>query len=199
MFKTLIKDYLEKLNNSFSDEIMEKIIILAEDLEEIWRTKKTLFICGNGGSGGNAIHIANDFHYGIGCSKKGPDVPGIIVDALTSNQAVITCLANDLGYEYIFSNQLKVKAKKGDLLLVLSGSGNSKNIINAILKAREMDVKSYGIFGFDGGKAKNLVDQNIHFKIDDMQISEDLQLIVCHLCMQWLNTKKGFLLKEVKS
>ena len=89
---------------------------------------KNIFICGNGGSGGNAIHIAIDFIYGAGITNNS----GLKIEALTSNQSVITCLANDLGYENIFSEQLKVKATENDILIILSGSGNSKNVLKAI-------------------------------------------------------------------
>ena len=99
--------------------------------------KNCLFICGNGSSA-NAEHIANDFHYGIAEMSNNK---GLKVDALTSNSAIVTCLANDIGCENIFSYQLSVKAKE-DLLLVLSGSGNSKNIIKALDKANEMGMFS---------------------------------------------------------
>jgi len=109
--------------------------------------------------------------------------------ALPSNSAVVTCLANDLGYEQIFAEQLAVQAQPGDLLLALSGSGNSPNIINAISQAKMMGVKSYVVLGYSGGKCKDLADVSIHFPVDDMQISEDLQLIVGHMLMQWLYSK----------
>ena len=82
---------------------------------------------------------------------------------------------------------IKIKGKKNDALLVLSGSGNSKNIINAITEAKKMNIKTMGILGFDGGKCLDLLDLPIHFKVNDMQVSEDLQIIVCHMCMQWLS------------
>ena len=85
--------------------------VLANELRTVWDKNNTLFICGNGGSGANAMHIANDLHYGIGDMLNHKKI-GIKVDALTSNTAVITCLANDLGYENIFSKQIEDKASK---------------------------------------------------------------------------------------
>ena len=85
----------------------------------------------NGGSAGNAMHIANDFHYGVGCNIK-VGKPGIRFVALPSNPSILTCLANDIGYENIYEHQLKVLAESCDILIVLSGSGNSKNVINAL-------------------------------------------------------------------
>ena len=88
---------------------------LARHLIKVWKDEKNLFICGNGGSAANAIHMANDFHYGVGACGKPPFTKGLKVEALPSKSGVITCLANDLGYEHIYSEQLKVKANKNDL------------------------------------------------------------------------------------
>jgi D-sedoheptulose 7-phosphate isomerase len=103
---------------------------------------------------------------------------------------VLTCLANDLGYESIFSEQLAVQAQAGDLLIALSGSGNSPNIVRVIEQAKVMGVKSYAILGFTGGKCKELADMPIHFPVNDMQIAEDMQLIVGHMMMQWLYSNR---------
>ena len=153
------------------------------------RNLSQVFICGNGGSAGNAIHIANDYLYGIAKRPGG----GLRVNALSANPAVLTCLANDIGYEHIYSEQLSVMANADDLLIVLSGSGNSPNIVAALEQAKAMNIKSYALLGFSGGRSKELADVAIHFPIDDMQISEDLQLIVGHMLMQWLykNRPKG--------
>ena len=135
--KTDCNSYLAKISNSFSEEIYYAIESLALQLRETWLNGNQVFICGNGGSAANAIHIANDFIYGVGACGMGDKIPGIKVEALSSNSGVLTCIGNDTGYENIFSYQLDVKANPNDLLLVLSGSGNSPNIINALLKARE--------------------------------------------------------------
>ena len=87
----------------------------------------------------------------------------------------------------IFSVQLRIKANKNDLLVVLSGSGNSKNIIEVIKQAKKMEIKTFGIIGYDGGKAKKILDEHIHFELDDMQVVEDLQMFVCHVCCKWLS------------
>ena len=147
-----------------------------------WQRGRRVFLCGNGGSAGNAIHLANDFLYGTAKKTGG----GLKAIALSANAAVVTCLANDVGYDSIFSEQLAVHAEKGDLLIVLSGSGNSGNIVRVLEQAKVMGVQSYAILGFTGGKSKQLANVAIHFPVDDMQIAEDLQLIVGHMCMQWL-------------
>jgi D-sedoheptulose 7-phosphate isomerase len=111
---------------------------------------------------------------------------------------VITCLANDEGYDQVFSLQLAVLARKGDVLIALSGSGNSPNIVRALEKARAIGMTSYAVLGYSGGKAKSLADIPIHFQIDDMQISEDAQTIVGHMLMQWLYAQRGDIAALIK-
>jgi len=175
-------EYSKRLQTILVDSEWIAVKQLAEDIQICWQEDRRVFLCGNGGSAGNAIHLANDFLYGIAKQSGG----GLKVLSLSDNPAVITCLANDIGYDQIFSEQLAVQAKKGDLLIALSGSGNSPNIIRVIEQAKVMGVKSYAILGFTGGKCKKLVDVPIHFPINDMQIAEDLQIVVGHMLMQWL-------------
>jgi len=180
--KKFFESYSKKLQTVLEKSDWSEIEELASDMQKCWKDGRRVFLCGNGGSAGNAIHLANDFLYGIAKQTGG----GLRVLALSDNPSIITCLANDLSYDHIFSEQLAVQAEKGDLLIALSGSGNSPNIILAIEQAKKMQVKSFAILGFLGGKCKAFVDVPIHFPIDDMQISEDLQLIVGHMLMQWL-------------
>jgi len=180
--KNLILAYSKKLQDLLATAEWSEVDLLAQDILRCWKEKRQIFLCGNGGSAGNAIHLANDFLYGVSKKTGG----GVKAQALSANAAVLTCLANDLGYESIFSEQLAVQAQGGDLLIALSGSGNSPNIVHAIQRANIMGVKSYAIVGFNGGICKKLVNVLIHFKINDMQIAEDLQLIVGHMIMQYL-------------
>ena len=180
--------YLSELVGAIDDPVLEAIAEAADVLRTAWLTNKTVFICGNGGSASNALHIANDLHYGVGCANNGK---GIRVEALPANVAVITCLANDTGYENIYSNQIDLKGCAGDVLVALSGSGNSQNITKAIRHAKENGMKTIGILGFNGGECKELVDIAIHVKVDDMQIAEDSQLIVGHVWMKSLGLLAG--------
>ena len=189
-FEGFVSAYISNLTSCFTKEMINKIYFLAQSLAEVWDTESNVFICGNGGSGGNAIHIANDLIYGTGNCGKGPEISGIKVNALTSNPAILTCLGNDIGFENIFSYQLKVLASKNDILIALSGSGNSANIVSAIKTANEIGLKTFAILAFDGGKCKEIANHPLYFEINDMQIAEDIQLIVGHLCMQWLSNNK---------
>ena len=184
--ENLFADYSSRLQTVLATSDWSGVTELAVDMLACWQNGRRVFLCGNGGSAGNAIHLANDFLYGIAkCSGR-----GLKVLALSANPAVMTCLANDVGYEHVFSEQLAVQAEAGDLLIALSGSGNSPNVLRALEKAKAMGVKSYAVLGFTGGKSKQLADVAIHFPVDDMQISEDMQLIVGHMLMQWLYTNR---------
>jgi len=178
---SIIEQYTQDLKQGLDSLSHDTINQLVGALFDLWLTRKRLFICGNGGSAGNAIHIANDFTYGIN-----PHGLALDVEALPANSAVMTCLANDIGYQNVFSHQLKVKAQAGDILIVLSGSGNSDNIVNAIKQAKSMGVKTFAIVGYNGGQAKLLADSVIHVALDDMQIAEDIQVIVGHMVMKAL-------------
>ena len=190
--------YLERIQECFTEKNLEAAENLASDLHRAWIDGRNVYICGNGGSAANAIHIANDLHYGIGGCGAGKKLPGLRIEALPANTGVITCLANDTGYENIYSHQIEVKCRKGDILIALSGSGNSSNIIKALETAKEKGVKTYAILAFKGGKCIKIADSAIHFEVDDMQIAEDTQLIVGHLCMQWLNRNKPDILNTAK-
>jgi D-sedoheptulose 7-phosphate isomerase len=178
----LFPAYIDRLAATLKGTDWVAVESLAQAMRACWREGRRLYICGNGGSAANAMHLANDLHYGIGKGKR----PGLRVNALPSNVSVLTCLANDEGYETIFSSLLAVEANAGDLLLVFSGSGNSPNILKALEQAREIGMKSFAILGYSGGKAKGMADVAIHYAVDDMQISEDTQLIIGHMIMQWL-------------
>ncbi|MEI8033259.1 MAG: SIS domain-containing protein [Chlorobiaceae bacterium] len=180
--KDFFTEYSCRLQNVLANADWSGVKKLAEDMLLCWQAGQRVFICGNGGSAANAIHMANDFLYGISKSFGA----GMKVLALSANPAVMTCLANDLGYEHVFSEQLAVQAVKDDLLIALSGSGNSANILCALEKAKDLGVKSYAILGYSGGRCLELADESIHFAVDDMQIAEDLQLIAGHMVMQWL-------------
>lgn len=178
----LTGSYIDCLHKTLEQISEKKLQQLVDRLIELHKTKSTLYICGNGGSAGNAMHIANDLIYGVA-----PEGRGFDIEALTANSSVISCLGNDIGYENIFSHQIKVKGKKGDVLLVLSGSGNSDNIIRAIEEAQRQEMETVAILGFSGGKAKKMADLVFHFDVNDMQVSEDTQVILGHILMKALN------------
>jgi D-sedoheptulose 7-phosphate isomerase len=181
--RTHFLDYGRRLAQTLEQLDYAPLELLAAELKDCWKNGRQVFLAGNGGSAGNAVHLANDFIYAL---SKIPG-NGLRINALPANPAILTCLANDEGYDKIFSIQLAVQARKGDVLIVFSGSGNSPNILAALEEARRLGVKSYAVLGFSGGKAKALADVPIHVEVDDMQIAEDTQLIFGHMLVQWLH------------
>lgn len=181
-FESDIKEYLlkeiEVINNLNIDEINEAMNALIDN----YNNNGTIYICGNGGSAATASHFVCDFNKGV--SEKYNTKFNFI--CLNDNTPTIMAIANDISYDDIFSFQLRNKFKEGDLLIAISGSGNSKNIIKAVEYAKECGNKVIGITGFDGGMLKTLSDYKLHVNIDDMQIAEDVHMIFDHMIMRVL-------------
>ena len=135
---------------------------------------KRVYLCGNGGSAANANHIANDL---VSCGIKAIPLTEI---------STLTAIANDYGYQYVFSHQLKVFGEKGDLLIALSGSGNSPNILNALRTAKDMGLDTWAIVG--GGLAKKLSRHTL--TNPNMQESEQVQLEIGHRLLKELGGKR---------
>ncbi|BDA83931.1 phosphoheptose isomerase [Aureimonas sp. SA4125] len=180
-------DYARRTADILTGFDWTDVAALADDLFDCATTGRQVFLCGNGGSGGNANHLANDFLYAWSKTSG----MGIRVSSLAANPAVLTCLANDEGYENVFSLQLAVQARPGDLLIAFSGSGNSPNIVKAIQEARRIGMRSYAVLGFSGGKCKALADVPIHFETEDMQIAEDMQTVIGHMIVQYLASRRS--------
>lgn len=143
------------------------------DLAKAIRKAKRVYICGNGGSAANAIHIANDL---ISC--------GVRAHALTADVSTLTAIANDYSYSEVFSRQLKTFGERGDLLIALSGSGTSANILLAIEVAKEIGMKTCSVFGDYNGHSTRC-DLNIH-EGADMQAAERFQITLGHRVMKCL-------------
>jgi D-sedoheptulose 7-phosphate isomerase len=181
-FQQHVNEYGKKVVAMLQTDAFVGVERLAQAFARVWREGKTIYLCGNGGSAGNANHLANDFTYGVGANHG----IGIRIESLSANPSVITCLGNDIGYEKIYAEQIRVKGRVGDVLVVFSGSGNSPNVVAALEVGNEIGMETFAILGYGGGKCKELAQIPIHFAIDDMQVAEDMQLVVGHLIMQWL-------------
>jgi len=143
----------------------------------------SIFFIGNGGSAATASHFANDIAIGTRTYEK----PFRVI-SLCDNQAVITAIANDDGYEKIFSQQLEVLLKKHDVVVAISASGNSPNLIDAIETAKKMSAISVGISAFDGGKMKEMVDVSLHVPTEKSEYgpAEDAHMVLDHLISNYL-------------
>jgi D-sedoheptulose 7-phosphate isomerase len=184
--KAHFADYSRRLAAALDAFDWSPVERLAHELLDCWKSGRQVFFAGNGGSAGNANHLVNDLLYPVSKVKGS----GVRAHALSANPSVLTCLSNDEGYDNVFAYQLAVLARKGDVLVVFSGSGNSPNIVKLLDEAKRLGVTSYAVVGYSGGKAKSMADVPIHFAIDDMQISEDTQTILGHMIVQWLHAQR---------
>ena len=168
---------LKELIDQFDTETFEKIV---HAILWAYHEEKSIFTMGNGGSGSTASHFAADINKGccLDLDKKFKMI------CLNDNIATILALANDLSYDFIFVEQLKNFYKPGDLVIGISGSGNSENVLNALRYARENGGRTIGICGFSGGKLAEISDIPFIVKVDDMQKVEDLHMIIVHMIMQ---------------
>ncbi len=173
----LVDDYLARAAAVISRIDAASIRRLADAIMRTWTSGHQVLLCGNGGSAANAEHFVNDLMYGVSPGRG----DGVRAIALSSNPAVITCLGNDVGYDQIFSYQVAVLGLPGDLLLALSGSGNSPNILAALEAAHQRGLSTAAVVGFSGGRARTMADVVVHIPIDDMQISEDCMQLVGHV------------------
>lgn len=172
-----VRTYLGRLENVLKTIDLKQVSKLGELLADAREHGRQVFICGNGGSAALASHLAVDL--GKGCSRNREKRFRVI--SFTDNTPWLTALGNDLSYEDVFVEQLKNYAEKGDLLLAISGSGNSKNVLKALQYANQIGCQTAGISGFAGGKLKDLVEHHVHIKADHMGLIEDGQMVVGHI------------------
>ena len=177
------KSYLEYLNTVLNGISLTAIDDFVKVLLEARERGSSIFFIGNGGSAATASHFAND----IAIGSREYDKPFRVI-SLCDNQAVITAIANDDGFEKIFSQQLKVLLKKQDVVVSISASGNSPNLIHAINVAKKMSATTVGISAFDGGKMKDIVDFSLHVptKKGEYGPAEDAHMILDHLVSNYL-------------
>ena len=185
MEKELLDAYDDYVYNSMQamDALsIEDINRVVDVLYDAYLYNKTVFIMGNGGSASTSSHFACDLFKFIGSEfdKK------LKVVALTDNNAIITAYANDLSYDDIFVEQLKIMMSRGDVVIGISGSGNSPNVLSAIEYALSNGGVAVGITGFDGGELINMVFNSINVPVNDMQIAEDIHLMLCHIITRLL-------------
>lgn len=177
MLKNNIKEYFEREIAVIQALDFDEIDAAVEAIKAAYEREATIYVFGNGGSAATASHFVCDFNKGI-CEKL--DKKFNLV-CLNDNTPIVLAIANDISYDDVFSFQLLNKLKKDDLIIAISGSGNSKNVIKAVEYAKEVGTKVVGLTGYSGGKLKELADYRMHVNIDDMQITEDLHMCFDHM------------------
>lgn len=176
------KSYLTALQTVLNNLNLKEFEFAIEVIKKHWKDGSKIIVCGNGGSALTALHYVTDWNKSIS-THNGIPFKGL---TLIDNMGLITAYANDLSYEDVFAQQLSVIAEKGDLLIIVTGSGNSENVVRVVEAAKLNGISTLGLVGFDGGKVKRNLDFCIHVKVDDMQLSEDIHFIFGHMVMRAL-------------
>ena len=174
--------YFAAVSQAASTVDRERIVAAATLLEEAHRQRASVFACGNGGSAAIANHLACDHCKGIATDTA---LRPIVV-SLSANIEIITAIANDIAFAEIFAYQLRVQARPGDVLVAVSSSGESKNIVRAVEWARDNGVKVIAMTGFAGGPAARAADVNLHVATDNYGVIEDVHQSLMHILAQWL-------------
>ncbi|TMM27841.1 MAG: SIS domain-containing protein [Actinobacteria bacterium] len=180
-----VAGYLEQLRATIDTLPRDRLAEMGEMLFRAYRNEKQVFTVGNGGSASTASHMAAD----LGKNTIGPNMRRFRILSLNDNAAIVTALANDIGYEHIFSEQLVNLIQPGDLLVAISGSGNSPNVVRAMTYAREQCAEVVAVLGFDGGLAAGLADLAVIVPIDHYGIVEDVHLIINHILVDYFKAR----------
>lgn len=174
-------EYLEGLKRVIDTLPLDALARLVDQIENAHRNNRQIFVIGNGGSASTASHLSCDLAKNTFDPADGATVHRLRVMSLTDNVGWITALGNDLGYEHIFSEQLRNLVRPGDLVIVITGSGNSANILYGARVARELGATVFGLLGFDGGKIRPLLDDYLLVDSTNYGHIEDLHLVVNHI------------------
>jgi D-sedoheptulose 7-phosphate isomerase len=180
-----VESYIERLEAALDGLSRDDLVRTGEMLFRAYKNGKQVFTVGNGGSSSTASHLAAD----LAKNTIGPHMRRFRIMSLNDNAAIVTALANDLGYENVFSEQLTNLIRAGDVLIVVSASGNSPNVLKAVQYAREQSAETIGLLGFDGGKAATLTDVAVVVPSFDYGIVEDLHLIINHILVEYFKDR----------
>lgn len=174
-------EYVTELKSVLEELDVKHIEAVLGALEEAYQNGKQIFIAGNGGSAATASHMACDLGKSIVPISAGEDVRGMRALSLTDNVAWMTAIANDIGYDAIFSEQLRTLMQPNDVFLVISASGNSPNVVRGAEVAHKMGGKVISFLGFDGGAMKDLSDLFVLVERDHYGFVEDVHMVLDHL------------------
>lgn len=182
--KFIFKDYAKQLMSALDLVNQEQVDNFFNIFDSYFGSNASIFLLGNGGSQANAHHISGDF-------IKTFSLAGLKlkISCLADNVCHLTAASNDLSYDDAYSMLIDNLIDKDDLLIYLSGSGNSLNLVKCARKAKLRSIKQAALIGFNGGALKEIVDYPIHIKFDDMEICEDIQLSIFHYIKQRLINK----------
>ncbi len=183
--KNFFSNYFDELTSTLKELDCKDLDKVKKEIIKARKNEKTIFIIGNGGSASTASHITCDLSKGILGHTGEKKIDRLRVISL-DNLATLTAWSNDVGYDEAMAEQLRNLIRKGDLLIAISASGNSPNVIKAVDVAKEAGAKVVGLSGFSGGELKEKSDINLLAKIDKYDVAEDIHLIIGHILTRWL-------------
>lgn len=186
-FRQAMKKYLDKEIQAIQGLDFDEINYAINAILDVRDNGGAIYTMGNGGSAATASHMVCDFAKGASECLGGKK---FCFECLCDNTPIVMAIANDISYENVFVYQLKGKLKENDLVIGISGSGNSENVIRAAKYAKEQGVKVIGITGYSGGKLKELSDYIMHVNVDDMQIAEDIHMIFDHMMLRVMSNEQ---------
>ncbi len=181
-----LTNYLLELTGIINMIDAKEFESLVGELTSAYERQSNIFICGNGGSAATASHFACDINKGVSFGKE----KRFRVTCLSDSVSTIMAYSNDVSYDCIFVEQLKNFMNAGDLLIGISGSGNSENVLKAVRYANEGGGRTFGICGCGGGRLKDSAQKSLVINSSDMQKVEDAHLIILHCVMQWFSAKQ---------
>lgn len=180
MYDTLINAYFDTLKRTLDSVDRGEVSEFIQALLAARDSGKQILVVGNGGSAATASHMVCDFNKGLVADGK----PRFKFICLNDNMATLMAYANDVSYDDVFVEPLKNFMQPGDLVIGISGSGNSTNVVKAIEWANNNGGKTFSLVGYSGGKLKQVSQQSIHVNIENMQVVEDIHIILNHAIMQ---------------
>ncbi len=187
------RQFLERIGQELLRIDPAQVKALSDAIYDCYQRERTIFLIGNGGSGSNASHFCEDVGKQALCREDfdNDKKRRVRILSLTDNTPYILAWANDEGFDRVFVEQLKNLGQPGDLLIAISGSGNSPNILKAVEWASRHDLRTFGCTGFSGGKLRTLAHQNLHVPLDDMGIVESIHLAAFHWVVDDLHRRIG--------
>jgi len=180
-----IREHLKVISN-LDNELLNGIELLGNEIAETLKNSGTIFWCGNGGSSSDSQHLAAEL---IGRYKK--DRAPLKSIALTADSSVLTCIGNDYSFDSIFSRQLEALARNGDLVILITTSGNSQNIIEAANFLKNAGIKTFGLLGNDGGIVKNLLTDYILVPSCSTARVQEVHILIGHILCEIIESKLG--------
>jgi D-sedoheptulose 7-phosphate isomerase len=177
-----VSQYLERTSAEFAGINLPAVELLAAEIHSAYEDGRFIFLCGNGGSGSTCSHVCEDLAKSTleRADFADPLRKRLKVLSLTDNTSAILAWANDEGFETVFVEQLKNLASADDMLIAISGSGNSPNVLRATEWANSARLRTWGITGFDGGKLRDIAQESIHIPLSDMGLVESMHLLLFH-------------------